>query len=144
MISDKASRLVVAKFIVVGVVAFFTNYAILELALHTVTGSKPVAAILAMIVTINLTYILHTKWTYIRKYTSYYMSPLKRYFSYMSTNSTGAAITIVGFSVLSLRLPNLISLGIAAIIAMIWNFLMNLIVWRHDKELGSDIKSVLS
>jgi|GEM_PF-4269007 len=143
MISDKASRLVVAKFIVVGIVAFLVNYAILELALRIVTIPKPIAATLAMIVTINLTYILHTNWTYIRKDISYYMPPIKRYLSYLSTNSTGAVITIVGFSILSSRLPNLISLGIAAITAMIWNFLMNLIVWRHNKELKSDIKLLL-
>ena len=143
MISDKASRLVIAKFIVVGMVAFFVNYAILELALRFVTGSKPIAATLAMVVTINLTYILHTKWTYFRKDVNYYMSSLKWYLSYLSTNSTGAVITIVGFSILTLSLPNLISLGIAATIAMIWNFLMNLIVWRHNRSFGSDIKSIL-
>lgn len=142
MINDRASRRVASRFILVGIVAFIVNYIILEVALRTVTASKPVAAIIAMLFTIHLTFFLHTKWTYTREDASYYMRPLKRYFGYMTTNSTGSVITIVGFSVLSLKLPNIVSLGIAASVAMAWNFLMNLIVWRHDKNFMADIISI--
>ncbi len=130
LIKNKA---LIAKFLVVGSIGFFTNYAVLELVLGTVTQNKTIAAILAMAVTINLTFILHDKWTYISKKSGYQMTLPKRYVSYLSTNSSGAVITIVCFAILSTSLPNIVALAIAALTAMTWNFIMNLLVWRHRK-----------
>lgn len=137
MIKIRNKRLI-AKFIIVGTVGFFANYIVLEIALRTVTNSEPIAAIIAMAITINLTFYLHDKWTYIKPKTDYYMSIFKRYPSYLTTNSSGAVITIVLFSLLSNTLPNIIALGVAALTAMIWNFIMNLVVWRHHKEIVSN------
>lgn len=122
------------KFAAVGTFGFIVNYAILEAALALATDSKSLAAILAMLVTINLTFVLHDKWTYVRTSNDYYLKLSKRYISYLSSNSSGSLITIVIFSLLSNSLANITSLAIAAITAMSWNFFMNLIVWRHSKS----------
>lgn len=127
----------IVRFIIVGTVAFFLNYFILELTLNTFTSNKLIAAITAMIVTINVTFILHDKWTYTRN-DRYHLPILKRYYSYLSTNTTGSLITISMFSILSNWLPNIFALGIAALTAMTWNFIMNLFVWRHKKTVKSN------
>lgn len=143
MISSKTSRRVVVKFLVVGSLAFITNYLTLEFFINVLTFSKVPAAVFAMLITIHMTFILHNIWTYRRSNTEFYVTLDKRYLSYLSTNSTGAAITIGGFSLLSSAMPNFLALGSAALAAMIWNFLMNLIVWRHNKSYTSDIVSTL-
>ena len=143
MLSNKRGKSVTAKFIAVGLTAFIVNYIALEFFIQILSVDKVMSAVFAMVITIHLTFALHTKWTYKKDDTDYYISLPKRYLSYLATNSTGSIITIVGFALLSSSLPNIIALGISAGVAMVWNFLMNLIVWRHGKKYTEDIVATL-
>jgi putative flippase GtrA len=134
------NKRLIAKFLIVGTVAFFANYLILEFVLANFTDSKLIASIIAMVFTINLTFLLHDRWTYVKNSAEYHLSILKRYPSYLLSNSSGSLITIAIFTVLSRTLPNIISLGVAALTAMTWNFVINLIVWRHDGKVASSVE----
>ena len=123
----------VIKFGIVGFVGFGVNYAFLSLVDKTIV-SHLLSEALAALVALQFTFILHNIWTY-KTNDDLRLSLLARYGSYLVSNSTGTAITIVIYSLLSLHFGRLLSLAIAAGISMFWNFFMNrLVIWRHSTQ----------
>jgi putative flippase GtrA len=129
-------RVIITRFVIVGATGFFVNYTILEGILAWGVHSKVIAELLAMLVTINLTFYLHDKWTYSSRREGYYLSLRSRYLSYLVTNSSGSLLTVILFGLLVLAFTNIVALGAAAVIVMCWNFIMNLIVWRHSSHIS--------
>lgn len=122
------------RFVLVGGSAFLLNYFLLRI-FHTHLGLDQVASeAISMVVSLQFTFIVHDRWTYEldEARIAYRLSLARRYVSYLFSNSFGSAITIVGFVVLSRYWSSLISLAVAAGLAMIWNFTMNkVLIWRH-------------
>lgn len=121
------------RFLVVGCVGFACNAIILLIVTHFGVHKIP-AEIISMIVSLQLTFILHDKWTYVYDHETknYTRSFKKRYLLYLASNSFGSIMTVVMFSFFSLLLGNLLSLAIASVVTMFWNYAMNkIVIWRH-------------
>lgn len=118
-----------SKFMVVGFAGFLTNYLILTMASNYY--SKHYSEILAVIISLQVTFVLHDRWTYshMGKMSNKLHS---RYLYFMSTNIVGGFVTALCFSLLVGRISDLASLIIAASLGLIWNYAFNLIVtWRR-------------
>ena len=141
MISNLKGEALVQKirFLTVGVVGFVTNYIILTIAIyfgmHQVNG-EIVAAVFAL----QVTFMLHDRWTYYNKASPLKLALHRRYILYITSNSFGSLMTVVIFSLTTRFIDfHLISLGLAAVAAMIWNYMINkFIIWRHQHVLPVD------
>jgi putative flippase GtrA len=126
------------RFVIVGVIGFVFNSAILVGLTKYVGLGKIPSEVIAMILALQLTFALHDNWTYtLHKNASgvYALALRKRYISYLMSNSFGSLMTIVLFGVFSWLLPGLVALAAAAVISMTWNFAMNkLLIWRRPKH----------
>jgi dolichol-phosphate mannosyltransferase len=119
-----------ARFIAVGAVGFFVNFALLWL-FHgmghlSLLTSQLVAAEFAII----LNFIIHTRWTY----RSYQRQPLPRRLAlYHASAWAGAGINLVLLIVFAgwLHIYYLLALTLGAGVALVWNFAANRFwVWR--------------
>lgn len=122
------------RFFVVGCAGFISNASVLVIITHFGLHKIP-AEVISMIISLQLTFALHDKWTYVSNFKARnYSKPLgKRYLLYLASNSFGSIMTIVLFSFLSIFLDSLLSLAIASIISMFWNYMMNkIVIWRHN------------
>jgi putative flippase GtrA len=123
------------RFVAVGFFGFVMNYSILSIAvslnMHQVSGE-----ILAAIVALQATFFLHDKWTYLDKATPLSLPLHSRYALYITSNSFGSIMTVLIFSVVAQFIPiHLISLGMAAFAAMVWNYVVNkVVIWRHAAQ----------
>lgn len=132
----------IGRFIIVGIAGFVFNSCVLAICIDYLGIGKIISEALAMLFALQLTFLLHDRWTYIdstagRK--AYSWKLRKRYTTYLASNSFGSILTIVLFGVFSQTLPRLTALGIAALISMAWNFMANkVIVWRKPKNLALD------
>jgi putative flippase GtrA len=123
------------RFIIVGTSGFLFNSCLLLILNSHFRIEKIISEVIAMIFSLQLTFILHDRWTYKDgnyKSTHYHWSLKKRYTTYLFSNSFSSVLTIFLFAVFSIFLPRIIGLGIAALISMCWNFLMNkIMIWKH-------------
>jgi putative flippase GtrA len=125
-------RVLTTKFVIVGGIGFIVNYAVLKI--FTQMGANSVIAeILAVLVALQVTFLLHDNWTYrLHKQKNHQFKLSTRYFSYLTSNSLGALITVTLFSFFSIFLHHFFALVVASMFSMIWNFFMNkVIVWRQ-------------
>lgn len=129
----------VYRFVIVGVIAFVFNYALLEF-LDAVTNLDHLASeAVSMLFSVQLTFFLHDRWTYKEaagEREKYLWGIGKRYLSYLLSNSFSAVLTVVLFGLFAGLMPNVLALGFAAAISMAWNFTVNkLLIWRtHDRK----------
>lgn len=89
-----------------------------------------------MIISLQLTFLLHDRWTYThaRLGKHYQWKIQKRYTGYMISNTFGSIMTVVLFTFFAQYLSNLFALGLAAVIVMVWNFTMNkVLIWKTKK-----------
>lgn len=117
------------KFGIVGVIGFISNYATLYL-FRTITGVK-FAEFLAVIVALQVTFILHNIWTY--DHDTQTKGLREKYSQYIATNLAGSGITFLAFVLIEMYLldSHLLSLAFAALVGMVWNFTFNtFVVWR--------------
>ena len=118
------------KFFVVGCVGFFCNALVLFLATSLGLHRIP-AEVISMLISLQVTFLLHDKWTY--EGVDYARKLRRRYALYLASNSFGSVMTIVIFSLLSLVLSNFVSLAIASVSVMVWNYMMNkIVIWRNN------------
>lgn len=139
-------KVLVVKFIFVGGLAFIINYLLLGIFTRELHLQKIIAEVIAIALTMQLTFVLHDRWTYSENGSDTYRLKLsKRYTSYILANSSGALITALLFAFFAHYTQNLIALGLAAAISMCWNFFMNLFVWKKRKDVKhkDDIDDVL-
>lgn len=128
---DEAHRYIY-RFLIVGVGAFLFNYALLYTFSGVFRLEKILGEVLAMIVSLQLTFIAHDKWTYPSSSSKQYSHTLlSRYIGYLASNSFGSIITIGLFALFSTLTGNFTALAVSALIAMVWNFCMNrFVIWR--------------
>lgn len=132
-IADPKSE-VFGRFLIVGVVGFFTNYFALVLMQSALNINHITAEALAALLALQVTFLLHDQWTYTvgSKDSVRRLGLLSRYITYFTSNAFGSIMTVVGFGFLYNYLPRLISLLIAAVGGLIWNYLMNTyIIWSR-------------
>jgi putative flippase GtrA len=124
-----------AKFIAIGSVGFIFNYGVLKLCYHAFHFNSILSEIIAAAAALQLTFLLHDKWTYRidRTIHKYHLSLAQRYKAYLFSNSFGSLLTVIFFALFEIFFRHLIALGLAAIAGMIWNFVINkAIIWRHN------------
>jgi len=118
------------------------NYAILYFLSKYFGLNKIVSETISILITLQYTFFLHDRWTYndsTQHNRLYTWGIKKRYFSYLATNSIGSISTVVFFGIFSQFMSRLFALGTAALIALIWNFLLNkIIIWRKPSKIGAD------
>jgi len=120
------------RFIIVGGTGFIINYIILVLLSQFAGVQHVIAETIAAFIALQVTFILHDRWTY-QIHTppgTAKLSFSKRYASYFFSNAFGSLMTVVAFSFLYSYLPRFISLLLAALIGVAWNYFMNkYIIW---------------
>lgn len=128
----------VLKFGVTGAIGFVVNYSVLHYLTATHHTQKLTAEIIATAVALQITFILNNYWTYSQLTTEneLILSLRKRYIAFITSNLVGSLVTIVAFGVLSTYLKaDFVSLLVAAIFGMTWNFFANLFVtWQPKAE----------
>jgi putative flippase GtrA len=99
------------------------------------------AEIIAAIVALHLTFLLHDRWTY-QLHTPIGTERLPRsarYISYLFTNSLGSLVTVIAFGFLYSYLTRFTSLLTAALAGLVWNYLVNTyVIWAKKKTLNID------
>ena len=129
---DSESLRLKLRFLTVGLIGFFVNYIVLSisiaLGLHQVPGE-----VVAAIVALQVTFVCHDQWTYLDKSSPLRRNITKRYAMYIASNSFGSVMTVVIFSFITQFISfHLVSLGLAAVAAMIWNYVINKVyIWQH-------------
>ena len=125
------------KFGIIGGIGFVCNYAILKVGISAGHLNKIIAEILAAFVALQVTFILHDKWTYRIDKTihKYHLNIQRRYRAYLMSNSFGSLMTVAFFALFSIFLGHLLALGLAAIVGLIWNFVVNkAVIWHHKPQ----------
>jgi glycosyltransferase involved in cell wall biosynthesis len=120
------------RFLIVGGIGFLTNYAILVVLTQFNTVQHIIAETIAAAVALQVTFLLHNSWTYnLKTQVSDVRLPLTaRYVSYILTNAFGSFMTVVMFGVLYSYVPRLPSLLLAAVLGIVWNYLVNTyVIW---------------
>lgn len=128
----KTHKAMTIRFLIVGTVGFVVNYAVLKAVLMLNVHST-FAEIVAVIVALQVTFLLHDSWTYKLKLEETHRYKLMtRYFSYLSSNALSSALIVILFSLFALFLNHFYALLGAAFFGMIWNYIINkTVVWRH-------------
>ena len=127
----------IIRFGIVGVVGFCINYAILLGLDYLGIVNKLLSELVAILVALQFTFILHDIWTYKQKNDSEYKLYItKRYFTYLSSSAIGSLITIATYAILFGRLNRLSALAIGAVLGMFWNFCINhFFIWKHQRTI---------
>jgi putative flippase GtrA len=123
-----------AKFGIIGGIGFICNYSVLKFATGVWSFNRIIAEILGALVALQVTFLLHDRWTYRidKAVHKYHLTTVKRYRMYLFSNSFGALLTVVLFSIFSIFAGHLLALAMAALIGLLWNFLANKgFVWSH-------------
>lgn len=129
-----SNRKLTAKFLAIGCIGFASNYAVLSLSTSVLHLNKIVAELIAAAVALQVTFLLHDRWTYrIDKNThTYHLGLGGRYWLYIVSNSFGSLLTVGFFAVFSGFLAHFPALVLGAIAGLVWNFLMNkTVIWRN-------------
>jgi putative flippase GtrA len=135
---DRSTIELVIKFGLVGFLGFICNYIILKYLQDQFGTNTVVAEIIAAIIALQVTFFANDKWTYeqVRVDSKLSLSIVRRYSLYILSNSLGSIYTVLFFALFSNFLPRLPALGLAAIIAMLWNFFVNkLVIWKKSESL---------
>ena len=136
-------RKVIAKFIVIGSIGFLCNYGILKLGTAVLDLNRIVAEVLAVAVALQVTFILHDRWTYRIDKTihKYHLNFAQRYRMYIMSNSFSSLLIVVTFAIASAFINHLPALVIASMVGLTWNFLVNKnIIWHHKTHDGEPVK----
>jgi glycosyltransferase involved in cell wall biosynthesis len=132
----KEKSVTFGRFMIVGATGFIVNYLILVLLTQFLGIGHVAAEVIAAIVALQVTFLLHDRWTY-QLHTPPGTERLKlpaRYASYIISNAFGSFMTVVAFSFLYSYLTRLTALLVAAIVGVIWNYLMNTyIIWQRKQ-----------
>lgn len=135
-ISDPKSA-TFGRFLIVGVIGFFTNYLSLVAITELFGLDHIVSEAFAAFIALQITFILHDRWTYTldSKNTTRRLGIWTRYSGYLVSNAFGSLMTVVGFSLIFNYLTRLPSLLIAAVGGLVWNYLMNTyVIWSKSKD----------
>lgn len=123
------------QFGVIGLIGFIVNYTTLKLGVSTFGLNRIIAEIFAAIVALQVTFLLHDRWTYridIKTHT-YSHKFSKRYRVYLVSNSFASLLTVVFFALFSIFVGHLLALALAAVVGLLWNFLVNKkVIWHHQ------------
>lgn len=130
------------RFGTIGGVGFLCNFGILKLCTSSFGLNKVLAEVIAALVALQVTFLLHDKWTYRIDETvhKYHLTFGRRYKAYLISNSFASLLTVVFFAVFSIFLSHFPALALAAIIGLLWNFLLNKNVIWHHKPHDKNIK----
>jgi putative flippase GtrA len=123
-----------AKFGIIGGVGFICNFTVLKLLIEFADVNRILAEVLAAAVALQITFILHDRWTYRidKALHKYHLSVRQRYQAYIMSNSFASLLTVIFFAIFSVFFTHLPALVLAAIVGMVWNFLANKnIIWHH-------------
>lgn len=128
----KKSRMEIYRFGIVGIVGFCINYSTLVIAHNTGIVNKFISELLAIIVALQFTFVLHNAWTYNHKTDQKYSKRVtSRYFSYIASSFVGSLITLMTYVALYGMLDRLMALALSAGMGMCWNFVLNkYIIWK--------------
>lgn len=141
MFSERSTTF--ARFILVGLIGFLTNYVILVSLSHFFGVHHIMAEVIAAVVALHVTFVLHDRWTYTLhtpKGTER-LSSKTRYVSYLFSNSFGSFVTIITFGLLYGHLTRLTSLLLAAVTGVVWNYFVNTyIIWSKKRIEIADIE----
>jgi putative flippase GtrA len=124
----------VCRFGIVGGIGFVVNYGVLSLLSSHYRLDHVTSEVIAMLIALQVTFVLHDIWTYREhKRRHDYSHRLRvRYGSYLLSNTAGSAMTIVGYAVLYHYLHSFFALALAAVVGMLWNFCINrFVIWKH-------------
>jgi glycosyltransferase involved in cell wall biosynthesis len=125
-----------ARFMIVGGTGFITNYLVLVFLAQIFSMDHIIAEIIAAIIALHVTFLLHDRWTY-KLHTPEGTEKLPRkarYVSYLFTNSLGSLVTVVAFGFLYGYLTRFTSLLTAALAGLIWNYLINTyVIWAKKR-----------
>lgn len=130
-----AERKMTAKFGIIGGVGFVCNYIILS-ACTSFGLNKVVSELIAAAVALQVTFLLHDKWTYRidQNVHTYNLSLGKRYRAYVFSNSFATVLTAACFSIFSNFLNYFPALVLGAIVGLAWNFVANKkVIWHHRR-----------
>ena len=132
----------VCRFGTVGCIGFGVNYSVLTLLSSHYGLGHVMSEIIAILVALQVTFVLHDVWTY-REHTRRHDYSYRlgiRYGSYLLSNTTGSIITIVGYAMLYHFLHSFSALAVAAILSMVWNFCINrFVIWKHHNVKSTKI-----
>jgi len=123
-----------SKFVIIGGLGFICNYTVLKLTIRGWHLNRVLAEVVAALVALQITFILHDRWTYRidKSIHEYHLSPGKRYRSYLLSNSFGSLMTVIAFAIFSIFIGHFLALALAAVVGLVWNFVINKsIIWHH-------------
>jgi len=131
LFSEKSTT--TGRFLLVGGVGFVVNYVILVALTQFNSVQHVLAEAIAAVVALQVTFVLHDRWTY-QLHTppgTARLSLKARYPTYITTNAMGSIMTIVLFGILYNYLSRLPSLLLAAMLGIVWNYVLNTyVIWR--------------
>lgn len=130
-------RDILARFIIVGTVGFISNYALFAPLAYVLNIPKQISEILAIVVSVHVTFYLNNKWTYnhIDKSQS-----LNKYIKYIVSNAAASGISYTIFILFIYlfnhsKITDLLALAISSGAGMIWNFILNTyLIWKHSND----------
>lgn len=127
-----AGQPVLARFLMVGIIGFLTNFGFL-FVFHGLLGLALLAAqLMAVEISIVVTFLLHHYWTY-----GHGGAWLKKLLQYNLSASIGALLNTVllWVFVVKLGVHYLAALAAAAAIVMTWNYIINLkLIWSSKTQ----------
>jgi putative flippase GtrA len=125
---------VTVKFGIIGGVGFVSNYLVLKGCIVVLGANRIVAELIAALMALQVTFVLHDRWTYQIDHTvhAYHMTIGKRYRTYLVSNSFASLLTVAFFGLFSTFLDHLPALALAAVAGLTWNYLVNKkVIWGH-------------
>ncbi len=130
------------KFGIIGGVGFVSNYLVLKGGVAIWGLDRITAELLAALVALQVTFILHDRWTYRIDMNThkYHLNFMKRYRVYLVSNSFASLLTVAFFGLFSIFLSHLPALALAAVVGLVWNYLFNKkIIWDHKPHKQAQI-----
>lgn len=139
LLNSYKQHAITIKFSIIGGIGFITNYLVLKGCIAAFGVNRVVAELLAALVALQVTFVLHDRWTYRidRSTHKYHMSIWQRYRTYLISNSFASLLTVVFFGFFSRFLSHLPALGLSAVAGLTWNYLINnKVIWGHKPHEG--------
>lgn len=128
------------RFLIVGGIGFVVNYSVLSLLTGFLGLHKVTAEICAAVVALQVTFLLHDNWTYKPKTTELTnkmrVALLSRYLLFITSNAFSSVMTVLLFAAFSHFIAlKVVALGLAALAAMAWNYVVNkFVIWKHQNS----------
>ncbi len=127
------------KFLIVGFIGFVANYTVLTFATSFFNLNKIFSEVIAAALALQLTFLLHDRWTY-RESADDDLSlrlPLKgRYILYLTSNAFSSVMTVILFSIFTQFIVlDFVALALSAAAAMVWNYVFNkMVIWKKKTQ----------